>query len=169
MYTLGDRRHRYYNTRVGHTSILLWWLAMMSSHPSHADRDLLERLRTGISGSAYFDPIADPPTQEIRAMGIGIHHVRASRYPIASRSPWPLEHMFAAVCNHLRQRAPIPKYIVLPREAYAKHLQDVLTPRPFDGLFPFQISSMERPFFVLVRQDGDFNMKLPIDTILCIN
>ena len=138
--------------------------------PSYVDTDILRKMRRDISGSPDFDPIADPPTEEIRAVSIGLHNINTSRHSIFHRSPWPLEHMFAAVCDHIRQRrSSIPRYIVLPRPAYAKHLQDILTPRPFDGLFHFQLSSMDRAFSILVYQDGDFNLTLPIDTILCIN
>lgn len=133
------------------------------------DDDLLQEIGRDISGTAYFDPISDPPTQELQSMPVGSRYTHTTRYPILSRSSWPLEHMFAAVCFHIRQRAPIPRYIVLPEVAYRKHLQDILTPKPFDGLFLFQISGMKRSFSILVYRDIDLRMVIPNNIILCIN
>ncbi|HEX3640659.1 MAG TPA: hypothetical protein VHV10_05160 [Ktedonobacteraceae bacterium] len=137
--------------------------------PRIEDDDLLREVIRDISGTTYFDPISDPPTQELQAISIGLRHTNTTRYPIISKSPWPLEHMFAAVCAHIRPRAPVPRYIILPDVAYRKHLEDVLTPRPFDGLFLFQISGMKRPFHILVYRDVELNTTLPPNVILCIS
>ena|SRR5437899_12184085 len=147
-------------------------IVMVMLYFKHAlleDDDSLREISRDIGGTEHFDPISDPPTQELHAVSIGYRHTHTTRYPIASRSPWPLEHMFAAVCAHIRQRVPIPRYIVLPETAYRKHLQDILTPKPFDGLFLFQISGMKRSFSILVYRDVELRMTIPNNIILCIN
>ena|SRR2546421_4100770 len=142
---------------------------LFTKPPVVEDDDLIREIGRDISGIAYFDPISDPPTQELQSVSIGYRYTHTTRYPILSRSSWPLEHMFAAVCSHIRQRVPIPRYIVLPETAYRKHLQDILTPKPFDGLFLFQISGMKRSFSILVYRDVELRMTIPNNIILCIN
>ncbi len=142
------------------------------------DEKLLQEIGRDISGSEYFDPIADQPTQAFepirrptkrKQVTGGLPPISSTRHSVFSFAHWPLEHMFAAVCNHIRLRAAIPRYIVLPQAAYDKHLQDQTTRKPFDGLFSFHLTSMPKPFLIYVYRDIDFYMTLPIDTILCIN
>jgi hypothetical protein len=140
------------------------------------DQHLLEEIGRDISGTGYFDPIADPPTEEIpvlpstkRVRARTILPITTSRHFIFSFVPWPLEHMFAAVLNHIRQCAAIPRYLILPQLAYYRHLQDKYTPIPFDGIFSFYIACMKRPCPIFVYRDVEFHMELPVDTFLCIN
>jgi hypothetical protein len=139
------------------------------------DQRLIQEINSDISGTKYFDPVSDSPTQEIplasakKVKDRPALPVTTTRHAVFYFVPWPLEHMFAAVCNHMRQCASIPRYIVLPQPAYYKHLQDKYTPHPFDGIFSFHLSTMDHPCPIHVYRDVDFHMSLPIDTFLCID
>ena len=139
------------------------------------EQRLIREIGKDITGNEYFDPISEQPTQEIppipkaKVRSRTPSPVTTTRHAVYSFVAWPLEHMFAAVCHHIRQCATIPRYLILPQIAYYKHLQDRCIHKPFDGTFLFHIASVDRPYTILVYRDVDFHMTLPIDTFLCIN
>ncbi len=137
------------------------------THLEPEDAELLWDIRTAA--------LANQETSEMRAVSAGntsgsMHALPPhTLYTIPSGNSGIFGETVNAICKHLReQRWNIPKAIIQPVPLYEKLEWDMLTPKPFNGIFPFIIAGMQRPVPIPIYRDTHVQIILPPNTILCM-